>query len=55
MSYSQHYQGGGGNPYENSGAAEAGYGGVSIVPLSSSYSFRSLFVIQLGTNEMEKD
>ncbi|KAG4031757.1 hypothetical protein MFRU_008g01190 [Monilinia fructicola] len=27
MSYSQHYQGGGGNPYENSGAAEAGYGG----------------------------
>ncbi|KAB8290141.1 hypothetical protein EYC80_011011 [Monilinia laxa] len=27
MSYTQQYQGAGGNPYENSGAAEAGYGG----------------------------
>ncbi|RAL64045.1 hypothetical protein DID88_003233 [Monilinia fructigena] len=27
MSYTQQYQGVGGNPYENSGAAEAGYGG----------------------------
>lgn len=41
MSYTQQYQDIGGNPYQNSGAAEAGYGGVSKIHFQT----RSLFII----------
>lgn len=41
MSYTQQYQDIGGNPYQNSGAAEAGYGGVSKIQFHT----HSLFII----------